>query len=228
MNKDQNLDEIKSQWEQEKDKYVLKAATEDLDEYSPEIQAIIKEEALRRGLVKEEQGKVVLVKEANNKIASKPEPTDSVKYAKPWLAKTQIYIGETMAGIMALLGIYTLIAFFSRITEFPLPHWSSNTSLSSLLGTVISIILSVSYFSAIRKRKVKVVQQIYRTWWIISVALFGIIFFGLVIFGRWTESTNNLMTCIMILFCIAVPLGLITLLWWLGLRGLKQLCGKAS
>ena len=88
--------------------------------------------------------------------------SDSVKYVKPWLAKAQIYTGEVTAGIMAVLGIYTLVSFFSRLTEYQLPHWSSNTSWFSLLGTVVTTVLSVNYFSAIRKRKVKTVQSVYR------------------------------------------------------------------
>ena len=226
MEKRIDIDEVKTLWQQEQNKYICKAVSEDLEEYSPEIQAIIKEEALKRGLIKEEQGKVVLVKELDRKKASKLESTDSVKYVKPWLAKAQIYTGEVTAGIMAVLGIYTLVTFFSRFTEYQLPHWSSNTSWFSLLGTVVTIILSVNYFSAIRRKRVNVVRHVYRTWWIISVVLLGIIFFGLVAGGRWTESTKNLMICVMILFCMAAPLALITLLWWLGLRGLKQMCGR--
>jgi len=50
MKQDHTLDEIKSLWEQEKDNYVLKAATENLEEYSPEVQETIKREAVKRGL----------------------------------------------------------------------------------------------------------------------------------------------------------------------------------
>jgi len=44
-----SIQEIKELWRQEPDdNAVFKAATEDIEEYSPEIQAVIKEEAERR------------------------------------------------------------------------------------------------------------------------------------------------------------------------------------
>ena len=45
------IEEIKALWREEFDKWVLKAATEDLYEYPPEIQTIIQEEAVSRGLL---------------------------------------------------------------------------------------------------------------------------------------------------------------------------------
>lgn len=47
---DNSLDEIKELWEKETDNYLVKAATVDLQEYSPEIQEIIKNEVKKRGL----------------------------------------------------------------------------------------------------------------------------------------------------------------------------------
>jgi len=48
-----SIEEIKKLWQQEpRDDYVLKAATKDKNEYPPEIQTIIKEEAIRRGLLR--------------------------------------------------------------------------------------------------------------------------------------------------------------------------------
>lgn len=228
MTKRMDIDEVKTLWQQEQDKYICKAVSEDLEEYSPEIQAVIREEALKRGLIKEEKGQVVLVKEVDGKKVSKLESMDSVKDFKPWLAKTQIYIGEVTAGIMAVLGFYTLVSFFSRFSKYEFPHWSSNTALLCLLGTMVSVILSVCYFSAIRKRKVKTVRQIYRIWWITSVVQIGILFFDIVAAGIWTESTEDLMICVTIMFGFSAPFVLITLLWWLGLRGLKQMCGRTE
>lgn len=48
-----SIEEIKKLWQQEpSDDYVLKAATEDKNEYPLEVQTIIEEEAIRRGLLK--------------------------------------------------------------------------------------------------------------------------------------------------------------------------------
>jgi hypothetical protein len=49
MNKS-DLDKIKLMWEKEVDKYLIKAATEDISNYSVEIQQVIKNEVNRRGL----------------------------------------------------------------------------------------------------------------------------------------------------------------------------------
>lgn len=44
------LNEIRNKWKEEPDKWLIKAATEDLNEYSPEIQEVIKSEVKRREL----------------------------------------------------------------------------------------------------------------------------------------------------------------------------------
>ena len=43
---------IKSLWQGETDEWVLKAATENINEYPPEVRIIIRDEALKRGLLK--------------------------------------------------------------------------------------------------------------------------------------------------------------------------------
>ena len=148
---------------------------------------------------------------------------DSIQLVKPWRAKAQVYIGEFTAGIMGVLGIYTMISIFSRFTQYQLPHWSSNTSFVSLLGNIVTTILSIVYVLAIRKRKLKTVQIVFRIWWVIGTISIGLVFLGIIIAGKWAQSTEGLITCILIIICISLPFGLITLLWWLGLRGLKQI-----
>jgi len=50
--KQYNLEEIRKLWQQEPDdNRLFRAATEDIEEYPPEIQTIIKEEAVRRHLI---------------------------------------------------------------------------------------------------------------------------------------------------------------------------------
>lgn len=50
MEKNKDLEKIRNLWQSESDKYVLKAATKDLQDYSPEVQKIILVEKDRRGL----------------------------------------------------------------------------------------------------------------------------------------------------------------------------------
>ena len=53
VTKKNNLDEVEELWRKEpNDDYVLKAATEDKNEYPPKVQTIIEEEAIQRGLLK--------------------------------------------------------------------------------------------------------------------------------------------------------------------------------
>ena len=49
-----NIEEVKELWRQEPDdKAILRAATKDIEEYPPEIQAVIKKEAERRRIANE-------------------------------------------------------------------------------------------------------------------------------------------------------------------------------
>ena len=50
MNKFEEIDRIKESWKQEIDPSVIKAATEDWEEYHPHVQAIIEAEAKNREL----------------------------------------------------------------------------------------------------------------------------------------------------------------------------------
>ncbi|MBC8179666.1 hypothetical protein H8E88_00955 [candidate division KSB1 bacterium] len=45
----EKIEEIKELWQKESDKWILQAV-KDIEQYSPETQAIIKDEAIRRGL----------------------------------------------------------------------------------------------------------------------------------------------------------------------------------
>ena len=50
MNKFEEIDRIKEAWNGAIDPHVIKAATEDWDEYPPHVQAVIEAEAKNRGL----------------------------------------------------------------------------------------------------------------------------------------------------------------------------------
>ncbi len=138
-------------------------------------------------------------------------------------AKTQITIGEVTAGIMAILGGYRLISDLSLFTPYRLPSWSYDISLPSLLGTFGSVVLSVAYVYAIRRNKLKAIRLVYRVWWVGGLILLSIVFLAVFIAGKWAESLENLLLTLILLLCLGLPFGLITLLWWTGLKGLERI-----
>lgn len=121
------------------------------------------------------------------------------------------------------MGGYRLISVLSLFTPYPLPTWSTDISIPSLLGTFEAVVLSVIYVYAIRKNKLKAVLVVYRIWWVLGLIGLSIIFLGILVAGKWTESFESLVLVLIILLCLGLPLGLITFLWWTGLRGLKRI-----
>ncbi len=61
------IQEAKALWQGEIDEWVLKAATKDLYEYPPDIQTIIREEAVQRGLLEESDIELALSAEAGKR-----------------------------------------------------------------------------------------------------------------------------------------------------------------
>lgn len=129
-------------------------------------------------------------------------------------AKTQKNIGLATAGIMLIIGIYQL--FFSV-------H-----SLPTLLGLLKAIILSALYVFALSKKKLKVAQIVFWLWWFTGVIVYGVIFLIIIVAGRWAESFQSAFTVLMILFCLVFPFGVMTFLWWIGLRGLKRIVDEQN
>lgn len=83
-----SIEEIKKLWQKEPDEVVLKAATEDKKEYPPDIYAVIKEEALLRGLLQglsEEDS-------AGEEVLKTPHILDPRKLKLP-----QVWIGFLLA-----------------------------------------------------------------------------------------------------------------------------------
>lgn len=138
-------------------------------------------------------------------------------------AKTQKAIGEIAAWIMAILGSYRLISFLSLYTPYQLPTWSSDTSCLSLLGTCETTVLSIIYVYAIRRNKLKAVRIVFRIWWIVGLMALTIVFLGIFVAGKWAESAQNFLLVMIMLLCLGLPFGFITLLWWEGLRGLERI-----
>ncbi len=138
-------------------------------------------------------------------------------------AKTKKNIGEVTAGIMLLLGGYRLISVLSLFTPYPLPVWSSDNSLPSLLGTFEAVVLEAIYIYAIRRNKLKAVRVVYRIWWVLGVIQLSLVFLGIFVAGKWAESLENTLLVLIMFLCLVIPFGLETLLWWIGLKGLQQM-----
>jgi len=51
--RDERLNDTREMWAQENDEWIVKAALEDIEEYAPAVQKIIREEALKRRLIAE-------------------------------------------------------------------------------------------------------------------------------------------------------------------------------
>lgn len=129
-------------------------------------------------------------------------------------AKTQKNIGLVSAGIMFIVGIYQLLFRSHQFIE--------------LLGLLETTILSGIYVFALSKKKLRVAEVVYRTWWVIGVILLGIVFLGLLVSGKWAESFTAFLTVIIILLSLGLPFVLIMFLWWTGLKGLRRISETES
>lgn len=123
--------------------------------------------------------------------------------------KTQKNIGLVTAAILFVVGIYKLV-------------FQVHLRLD-LLGLLEITIFSAIYFLALRARKVRTAQVIYRVWWIIGLIVLSILFLGLLLFGFWRVKLEYFRFDLYLLLYVGVPFGLITLLWWIGLRGLQRI-----
>ena len=164
MVKCSSIEEIRKLSRQETDKWVLKAVTKNIGEYPPEIQAVIREEALRRGLIEykdiedsqkslEAKASVCERKRANMKAERqiKTGCWTAVVFVfllllAPWLRVIQ---GKDLYGLREAYGTFLYIGI----------HY---------LGYSPSIILLTIFAYAVRKHKVKttiIVFIIHTVWW---------------------------------------------------------------
>ncbi len=137
-------------------------------------------------------------------------------------AKTQKDIGEVTIGLFATLGVYRLVSVLSLYTSYQLPVWSS-CSIPEFVGTLFSTILAIIYVFALRRKRLKVVRKIFRVWWVLGLIELTLVFLPILVAGKWVESRENFLIAIFILLCLGLPFGLITLLMWTGLKGLKRI-----
>ena len=123
--------------------------------------------------------------------------------------KTQKNIGLVTAAILFIVGIYKLVFQVHLLLD--------------LLGLLETTIFSAIYFLALRARKVRTAQVIYRGWWIIGLIVLSTLFLGLLLFGFWRVELKYFRFDLYLLLYVGVSFGLITLLWWIGLRGLQRI-----
>lgn len=192
-------EEIKELWKSETDEWVRIAATQNINDYPLEVQAIIRAEAVRRVSAR-----------ANPEGASVTAENE----LKPFRlkAETQLRIGLICACFILVIEIYNLVngQFFSE-------------SSAELSGYLIKIVTLSIYVTALVKRKIRVVQFVYRLWiWLIGCecALFCI---AIVSAGKWAESSANLNAVLFACAIIFIPYLMIIYMLKTGLCGLTKL-----
>lgn len=98
-----------------------------------------------------------------------------------------------------------------------------STSPITLLGMLVSIILFSIYIFGVVRKKLKTTQRVYRTWWVLGLIELSILFIGLPLAGKWAESFEMALMSLLLFLCFALPFGFMTLLLWVGLRGLERI-----
>ena len=138
-------------------------------------------------------------------------------------AETQRAIGEITAWIMSILVIYRLISSLSAFTPYQLPCWSKDKSFLDFLITFLVVVTYIIYLSAIRRRKLKIARKVFDFLFVLFFFVLGLAFLGILMSGKWLESTENLLLSLIILLLVVVPFGPIIFLLWLGVRGLERI-----
>lgn len=138
-------------------------------------------------------------------------------------AETQRKIGEIAAWIMSILGIYQLISNLLVFTSYQSSYWPKYKWFLFFLIDFLYIAISVTYLSAIRRRKLKTVREIFDFLFVLFFFVLGLTFLGILISGKWLESTENLLLSLIALLWVGVPFGLNIFLLWLGVRGLERI-----
>jgi hypothetical protein len=194
-----SLEEIKKLWRSETDEWVRIAATQNLNDYPPQVQEIIRAEATRR-------------------ISSKKDPDhkSDTPENEPFRlsAKTQIKIGFICACFILLNETYNLVN--GQLSG------SSSTELSAYL---IKIVIMSVYVTALVKRKVPVVQFMYSFWlWIVGCESALIIM--VVLSDKRTLGLQNPATKLFSLAVVIIPYLMGIYVLKTGLRGLRKLIKK--
>lgn len=194
---EKSIEEIKELWKAETDEWVRIAATKNINEYPLEVQAIIRAEAVQRVL--------------SRKDSERPSVTAETKPFR-LKAKTQLRIGLICACFILVIEIYNLVN-----------RQLFGASLTELSGYLIKMVTLSIYVTALVKRKIRVVQFMYRLWvWLIGCecVLFCI---AIVSAGKWAESSANLITVLFACAIIFIPYLIVIYILKTGLCGLTKI-----
>ena len=123
----------------------------------------------------------------------------------------QRYIGLFTAVIMTIAGICMLSESLR-----------GNVSFWYTIDIWELTILSLVYSFALALKMCKLALMVYRIWWITMSIIFGFFFLASPIVIR-KDSFDSFIIVLSTLTWGAIPVALITLLWWMGLNGLNRI-----
>lgn len=155
-------------------------------------------------------------------------------------ARTKKNIGEITAWTVVVIAILIgLNKFFSSdnatnshaFTEMvdensgfmPTPKEKSIGNFLRLLGYLSALILSAVYGLSLRRKKLATAQSIYRTWWVLLLIPFCLVLVLSLVSGN---SLGGFLRIALVLMLSYLPVGIVTFLYWTGLKGLEQMVAE--
>jgi hypothetical protein len=136
--------------------------------------------------------------------------------------ESKIKVEVMKANTQMMFGLWGAMAFIVlRISE-AVRFWVSYSTIHRG-GLILSIIIFSIYIFGILSKKLIVTQRIYCAWWVfISISLIDI-FIGSVAIGKWSGNLENVFTVLWTFLFLVTRFGILTLILWEGLRGLRQI-----
>jgi hypothetical protein len=129
-------------------------------------------------------------------------------------AKTQIRIGLWGAILLTAFGVFDCL--------YHLPS-SFAEILYEMFNYLFTIIILVFYIVSIVRKKLRTTIIAYRIWWISCVVLLWLSAYVSFLEGKWAESFKSFITEVIMILYFILPFGFVTLILWMGIRGLKRM-----
>ena len=126
-------------------------------------------------------------------------------------AKTQMRIGLWASVAFLGLRIYRAVRFWALL--------SSEGKKGFLIGIII---LSIYIFGIVGK-KLKVCQLMFLSWFFIGIINLLVYLNISVADGKWSGSFDNILKSLQEFLYFGAHIGIITLIMWMGIRGLTQM-----
>lgn len=105
----------------------------------------------------------------------------------------------------------------------PTPREKSIGNFFRLLGYLSTLILSAVYGFSLRRKKLATVQSIYRAWWVLLLIPFCFVLVGSLV---PSNSFGGFLLIASVLVLSLLPFGIVTFLYWTGLKGLEQMVAE--